>query len=251
MNTQNLEKLPVNAQNLLKPYLDEFFKIYGGDIVSVFVYGSVTGPDFNPKTSDINLAVVLKEVSVEKLKSVLKTVRQGMRRKITAPLFLSPAYIKMSLDTFPMEFMSMKDSRLLLFGDDVLSDIAVKKADLRRECEYQLKGKLLTIRQAYLEQAMDRKGLERLIKSSFRALLPVFQNVLRIEREEAPPADKEEVLCQLSEEFDVDVSSFLEILGDKKTDGKIGGKPLEEFLNDFLTQLERVTDAVDHMEVQD
>jgi hypothetical protein len=247
MNIINLDKLPKEAQKVLKPYLEELLASLGGDIISIFVYGSVTGPDFNYKTSDINLSVVLREVSLDKMKSVLKTVRTGVKKKITAPLFLSPSYIKMSLDTFPMEFMSMKDSRLVLFGDDVLVDISADKKDLRRECEYQLKGKLLTIRQAYLEQALDRKGLEHVIKASFRSLLPVFQNVLRLGREEAPPLDKQEMLAQLGEEFDLDVSSFLEVLGDKKADGKIGGKHPESFLNDFLAQLERLTDIVDKM----
>jgi hypothetical protein len=154
----------------------------------------------------------------------------------------------MSLDTFPMEFMSMKDSRLVLFGDDCLADISVNKSDLRKECEYQLKGKLLTIRQAYLEQALSRKALERLIKTSFRALLPVFQSVLRLEREETPPLDKEEILVQLGDEFEIDITPFLDVLHDKKTEGQIGGMTAEVFLNNFLVQLEHITEIVDKME---
>ena len=247
MEIQNLDKLPKDASGVLKPYLEELIRAYGDDIVSLFVYGSVTGPDYNPKRSDINLAVVLKKVSLDKFKPVLKTVRNGIKKKITAPLFLSPSYIKMSLDTFPMEFMNMKDSRLVLLGEDVLADIEADKADLRRECEYQLKGKMLTIRQAYLEQAMDRKGLERLLKTSFRALVPVLENILRLKREGPVSEDKEKVLEKLGQEFGVDVSSFLEILRDKETDGKISGKHPEEFLNDFLTQLEKITNEVDGM----
>ncbi|RKY41108.1 MAG: hypothetical protein DRP85_07195 [Candidatus Makaraimicrobium thalassicum] len=247
MDIKNLEKLPENVRDILSRFLDGLFKLYGEDIVSVFVYGSVTGADYNPKTSDINIAVVLKDISLVKLKPALKTVRAGLRRKITAPLFLTPSYIRMSLDTFPMEFMGMKDSRCVLFGDDVLADIDVKTDDLRRECEYQLKGKLLTIRQAYLEQALNRKGLERLIKASFRALIPVFQNLLRIKRNEAPPSQKEEVLSRLGKEFDMDVSSFLEVWRDKRSDGRIGNKDAEPFLNDFLLQLEHLSNAVDNM----
>ncbi len=245
MEIKELEKLPVSARNALRPFLGELFKAYGDDIVSVFAYGSVTGADYNPKTSDINIAVVLKDVSLAILKPALKTVRAGLRRKITAPLFLTPSYIKMSLDTFPMEFMAMKESRRVLFGEDVLADIDVSREDLRRECEYQLKGKLLTIRQAYLEQGLNRRALERLIKASFRALVPVFQNMLRIKRAESPPAEKEEMLRQLGEEFDIDVASFLEVLRDKKADGRIAGKAPESFLNDFLLQLERLSDVVD------
>ena len=249
MQIKNLEKLPSRAQDVLKPYLEDLIKMYDENIVSIFVYGSITGPGYDPKRSDINLAVVLKEVSLDKLKRSLKAVKKGMRRRINAPLFLSPSYIKMSLDTFPMEMMSMKDSCLVLFGDDCLSDISIKRSDLRKECEYQLKGKLLTIRQAYLEQALSRKNLEKLIKTSFRALLPVFQNVLRLEREETPPLDKEEILVQLGDEFEIDITPFLDVLHDKKTEGRIGGMTAEAFLDNFLVQLERITEIVDKMEI--
>lgn len=247
MEMRNLEKLPENARNALKPFLEELFKTYGEDLVSVFVYGSVTGPDYNPKTSDINLAVVMKEVSIEKLKASMKAIRRASSKKIAVPLFLSPSYIRMSLDTFPVEFMGMKDSRCVIYGEDVLADIEVEKEDLRRECEYQLKGKLLTIRQAYLEQASSRKGLERLIKASFRALIPVFQGVLRIKKGSDIPRKKEDMLSQVGKEFGIDVSSFLDILGDKKADGKIGGKTSESFLDSFLVQLESLSEAVDKM----
>lgn len=247
MNIRNIEKLPRDAQKVLRPYLDKMLEVYGNDIIAIFAYGSVTSSAYDLKTSDINIAIVLKDTSLPALKPVLKTVKAGMRKRITVPLFLTPAYIKMSLDTFPMEFMNMKDTRLVLLGDDILADIAANNEDLRRECEYQLKGKLLTMRQAYLEQAKSRKELEKLIKVSLRALFPVFQSMLRIKRAAPPPADKAEVLRELGREFDIDVASFLEVLSDKKTEGRIVGKSAEIFIDAFLTQLGRLSQIIDNM----
>ncbi len=249
MDIKNIEKLPEHARNVLEPLIRQLHEIYSDEIISIFVYGSVATSGYDPRLSDINLAVVLKDVSILKLKPALGLVKKALRKKVTAPLFLTPEYIKKSLDTFPMEFMAMKDSRLCLFGDDCLKDIEIKKEDLRRECEYQLKGKLLTIRQAYLEQALNRKGLEKLIKSSFRALMPVFRSVLKMNNGKTPPGDKEEVLCQLSEEFDIDVAAFLEVLRDEKIDGRVGKKDAETFLNDFLIQLKRLSSIVDNMQI--
>jgi len=204
-------------------------------------------PDYNAKTSDINIAVVMKDVSITELKKALKIVKRSLRDKITVPLFLTRDYIKNSLDTFPMEFITMKDAHCVLMGEDVLKDITIEKEDLRRECEYQLKGKLLMIHQAYLEQALTRKGLEGLIKRSFRSLIPVFQSILRLKSEDAPPAEKKEMLNKLGHECGVDVSAFLEVLQDKETDGKIGEKNAEHFLDDFLITLQQLSDIVDGM----
>ncbi|MFH1847202.1 MAG: hypothetical protein ABH869_06595 [Candidatus Omnitrophota bacterium] len=247
MNFENLDKLPDQAKKVLEPFLSEIYDVFGQEIISIFVYGSITGSDYNPRRSDINAAIVTKEFPFESLKPILKTVRNGIKHKISAPLFLTPAYIKMSLDTFPMEFMSMKDSRRVLYGEDVLENVEVKAEDLRRECEYQIKGKIITIRQAYLEQGLRARGIEKLIKASFRALIPVFYAILRIKLSQVPPRGKEEILCQLSEECGVDVASFLEVLRDKKNDGCIAGKEAEVFLKDFLFQLGTLADMVDKM----
>lgn len=250
MDIKNIEKLPENVQKGLKTVIEDLVEIYGKEIVSIFAYGSVTGPDYSPKGSDINIAVVLKDTSLGKLKLALGTLKKALKKKITVPLFLTPSYIKMSLDTFPMEFIGMKESRLVLLGEDVLANVEVKTEDVRRECEYQLKGKLLTIRQAYLEQALTRKRLEGLIKQSFRALMPVFRNILRLKNGKTPPGTREEVLCQLNEQFDVDTAAFLSVLHDNKNDGRIGGKDAEEFLSEFLEQLERLSEIIDKLDVK-
>ncbi|MBD3426755.1 MAG: hypothetical protein GF409_05950 [Candidatus Omnitrophica bacterium] len=245
MNIRNMDKLPEGARKALEPFLQEVIEAYGNDLVSIFAYGSVTGPDYNPKTSDINVAVVLKDVTLPRLKELLKPVQKASRKGITAPLFLSPEYIRMSLDTFPIEFWTMKDSRCVLFGEDVLEGIEVEKEDLRRECEYQLKGKLLMIRQAYLEQALNRKGAEKIIKASFRSLMPVFRSMIRLKSGQSP-REKAEVLSQMGEEFGVDPASFLEVLRDKKTASPIGRGEAEPLIKGFIDQLERLSSIADN-----
>lgn len=244
MNLRNLERLPEEARRRIVPFLEELLMAFDGSIISIFVYGSVTGPDYNPRESDINLGVVLEDISLPRLAPALKAVKKAFRARIPAPLFLSPAYIKRSLDAFPIEFIGMKDTRLVLLGSDVLADIEVKKEDLLRECEYQLKGRLVTIRQAYLEQALDRKGLERLVKASFKALMPALKGLLMVKTGLPAHMDKQKMLDALEKEFGVNMSSFREILRDGKADGKIGGKSAEGFIEDFLSQTEKLVEAV-------
>ena len=246
MDIKNLEKLPVKIQNVVVSFLNELESAYGEDLVSVFAYGSASRADYNAKTSDINIAVVLKDISLETLKKAVKGIRIAVKRKIAVPLFLTPEYIKKSLDTFPIEFITMKDSRCVLLGEDSLKGVEVEKEDLRRECEYQLKGKLIMVRQAYLEQVLTKKNLELLIKKTFKSLMPVFQGVLRMKFAN-PPSGKLEILTKLAKEFDIDMTSFIEVLRDKKTDGKIGDQDAENFLNDFLMKLRQLTEIVDTM----
>jgi hypothetical protein len=150
------------------------------------------------------------------------------------------------MDTFPMEFMDIRDTGCVLFGKDVFSDLREDREDLRKECEYQIKGKILTIRQAYLEQATSRRSLEVLLKKAFRSLMPVLRSVYRLKSGESV-LSKEELLERLGSETGVDTSSFSELLADKKNDGKIGQKKPEDFLKDLLEQLEKVSKYVDEL----
>jgi len=247
MGLKNIDKLPENVQRVIAPYLEKLLELLKDGVVSVFAYGSVTGPEYDRKRSDINIAVVLKDASAENLKPVLRTVRGGLKKNITVPLFLTPSYIGMSMDTFPIEFMEMKDTRCVLFGEDILEDINTGKEDIRRECEYQIKGKLLALRQVYLEQALKPHALEKLIKRSLRSLFPVFRNILRIKNGKTPSPERAEVLCELSEEFGIDIAPFLDVLNDDRSDGRIGKRSAEKFIDMFITQLERLSAAVDCM----
>jgi len=49
-------------------------------------------------------------------------------------------------DVFPIEYLDMKDGHKLLYGRDFLSEINVSDANLRHECEFDLRSKLLKLR---------------------------------------------------------------------------------------------------------
>ena len=84
-------------------------------------------------------------------------------------------------------------------------------------------------------------------ESAMRALFPVFRGALRIRSEKTPSLDKAEILCGLSEEFGVDAGPFLEVLRDDRADGRIGADSAELFIDEFVTQLERLSEAIDKM----
>jgi predicted nucleotidyltransferase len=245
MISANLEKLPERAQKVLKPYVKKLLEIYESDVLSIFAYGSVTSMDYEPRTSDINIAVVMKDLPVHKLKRSLGLVRSGRRKGITAPLFLTPEYVRMSLDAFPIEFMNMKDTRLVLLGGDVLADITVNEEDLRKECEYYLKGKLIALRQAYLERALNLRSLEGLLKAALKSLIPVFRNMLRIKTKMSPPVYKAEILKGISETFGIDMESFQKVFEASRAKRYMGKRTAEEAISSFVDGLAKLSLMVD------
>ena len=140
-------------------HLDDFVldcrALFGDDLVSVFLYGSAAGEDFIPGVSDYNLGVVLRSVRPEHLRRAALKVPRWRRRRIGAPLFLDPAFIRQSLDVFPIEFTEMTEAHRVLYGPDPFAGLTVGLRNLRHQCEFEVRGKLLALRTAYLRAATE------------------------------------------------------------------------------------------------
>lgn len=242
----NEERLHSEVKKKFSPYLKTMFDIHGDNLISVFVYGSAAGENYIPKVSDINSVFVFKDLKFPIFKSSLNVISKGIFKKIAAPLFLTKGYINASLDVFPIEFLDMKENHILLYGEDVLSGLEIKGEHIRLFCEQQIKGKLIRIRQAYLEVGLKKKGLEVLLKESLNSLIPIFRNLIRLKGEQ-PSVNKTEIIRQLCQMFELDENVFLPIHKDSANDEKIANQEVAVFLEKYLSQIEKLADMVDKL----
>ncbi len=243
---KNLDKLDTQARKIIEPYLNELLKIHQENVISIFVCGSVAAADYVYKVSNITLLVVLEKLEFQDLQKSLKAISKGINKKIAAPLFLTRKHIETSTDVFPVEFLEMKETHLLLYGEDLLAPLEINPANIRLFCEEQIKGKLIRIRQAYLERGLKRKGIEALLKESLSSLTPVFRNLIRL-KGKTPPIKKEGIYTQLCAEFNLDRNVFLAILRDTKNDEKIDAQDVEVFFQRYITQIQKLAIAVDQL----
>lgn len=243
---KNLEKLNPQAARIIAPYLNELLKIHQDNLLSIFVCGQAAGADYIHKVSNINLFIILEKLEFQDLQKSLKTVSKGINKKIAAPLFLTRKHIETSTDVFPIEFLEMKENHLLLYGEDLLKSIEINPANIRLFCEEQIKGKLIRIRQAYLEIGLKRKGIEALLKESLSSFTPIFRNLIRL-KDKTPPLGKEQIYNQLCAEFGLDKDVFLAVLADSKNDEKIGAQKVEVFFERYIAQIQKLAIAVDQL----
>ena len=246
VNFINVEKLLPEVRECLLLYMEEMLKVHNDKILSIFVYGSACGGDYIKGISDINSAVVFKQMDFAQLKASLKRIRVGIKNKITAPLFLTPEYIKSSCDTFPIEFLEMKENHILIYGEDFLKNLQIDPVNIRYICEEQLKGKLIRMRQAYLENGLNEKAIKALMIESLNSLMPIFRGLLRL-RGITPPLFKEEVIGLVGDYFNVGKDTFIAILKDKKNIEKIHRRKLETLFVDYLEQIKNLAEAADKL----
>jgi len=242
----NLDALPQDVAQKIAPYMEKMLGIHGEIINSIFIYGSACGTDYIKGSSDINSAIIFSSLSLKDLQRSLHIVDKGIRQRISAPLFLTKDHIMTSCDTFPVEFSEMREGHIIIYGENIFQGMVIEPKYTRFICEQQLKGKLIRIRQAYLEIGLRRKGMEALIKESFSSLFPIFRGLLRL-KGITPPAGKLESLKCLSKNFEINVDSFEAILADNKNDEKMGGQRIEAFLEKYIQALEHLATIVDKL----
>lgn len=247
----NIDALPQEIRKKVRSYTAKLIDIYKDNIISIFIYGSATGRNYVPKKSDVNMAVILKELKFEDLKKGLKHISDGIRHKIAAPLMLTLKHVQTSTDVFPVEFLEMKDSYCLIYGQDLLKDLPVEEGNIRLQCEQQLKGKLIRIREAYLEVGLRKKGIDALLKESLNSLFPIFRGMLRLKTAQIPSTDKENIIGALSKNFNIDADVFLAILRDKKNDNKIGSQDAGPFFEKYIDQIQKLAIMSDELKVND
>ena len=240
MESLKLDGIKPELKSIIQPYLIRLLEIHKENIISVVLYGSATGKYFIPRKSDINLAVVFKDLQLVQLKNSLSAVNSGISKRITAPLFLSLSHIETSKDTFPIEFIEIKENHILIYGKDVFSGLKIDEANLRLFCKREIEGKLIRLRQAYLEIGLKKKGVEALMKESMNSLIPVFRALLR-QKSQKPPVDKEQILIEFCTYYGLSKDVFIAILRDRINDEKIKGEDIEVFFEKYLKEIEKLS----------
>ena len=243
---KNIHELPLSVQTLMADYTGKLLEDLGDNVLAVLVYGSAAGINYIPGISNVNIAVILKDLDFRALKQSLAAVRWARRHKMAAPLYLSKEYILNSLDVFPLEFSEIKQQNIVVFGEDIFTDLDIPVKDVRLLCEQQVKGKLLHLRQAYLTLEANAAALKSVLAAALTDLVPVFRQLIILKAQE-PLEQKDKMLEQFAGIFSLDHAPFVAVYQDKSKKNLISPNQLEAHYQNFLNQLEVLSRHLDSL----
>jgi len=241
-----MAKIPNQPQEVFVSLTQDYLKIFGSDLVSLIVYGSAAAGSYVKGKSDINLLVVLTDAGINRLDAAFEKVKYWKTRKVTTPLVMTKEFIETSLDSYPIEFLNMKNSHILVYGDNVLADIAFKPEDLRLQIEREIKGKIILLTQGYLETEGSARQLRQLIRNSFTAFISIFNALLYLKQGKAPQTKRETIkeVCNL---FSMDTAVF-ELCSDiKEGKDKLANKEIINIFKKYLLEVEKIGSIVDKL----
>lgn len=222
----------------------------GSNLRSVILYGSAVSQDFQPNISDINVLCVLRNSSFPALFAVLRTAKWWNRRHQPVPLFMTREELENSADVFAIEFLDIKQRYQVLFGEDVLANLKIPMHLHRTQVEYELREKLLLLRQKALLTGGSERRLKTLLFESQTSFLTLFRHAL-IALGEAPPAGKREAVRALAVRVGFDPSPLHKVLDARERKADLNNKEVEGVFASYVSVIEQVVAAVDRMLDQD
>jgi hypothetical protein len=238
--------LPKKHESGLASFCQTLGNAYGENLQSVLLYGGLAKGEYSPRTSDINVMVVLHTITVEDLKKVLKDVRKSIRDFRLAPFFLSHDDLVRSTDVFPMKFLDIQENHHVLWGSDPFRDLEISREHLRLQCEQEVKNLMLRLRQFFLRRAFDTASIENILTEAVSHFIVPLRVMMQLRSGDAPEK-KLDLVDAASKAFDLDGEVLIQILRLKEKREKMKRAQLEMLYERFMNCVVEAASAVDSL----
>ena len=141
----------------------------------------------------------------------------------------------------------MKERYHVLYGKDFLRDLELKLDHLRFQCEQELKGKMLRLRQLYLEASQTENRLVSLLVKSTSSFMILFRALLNIQGSPTPHSANE-ILAALSQ-LGLNTKAFSKVYGLRRQHDPLGRAEVDGLFRQYLSEIESIVAFVESTNV--
>ncbi len=235
----------MTKEQQIAQFSERFAKAFGGNAVSLILYGSAAGPEFNEKYSDLNLLCVLTRVGPPELASSEPLFRWWIEAGNPPPVLMSEAEVAGSTDCFPIEYQDMQRRRRVLHGKDVIEGLVVDRSFYRAQVEYELRSKLLRLRGKAAATLADPTLLTKLMADSVSTFLVLGRHGLLLAGHDGG-ATRHETVAGLREHFALDAHPFETLLSVRE--GQALTIDAGTVFARYLIGVQQLVDAIDSLQ---
>lgn len=222
--------------------------VCGDNLVAAILYGSAARGTYVKGRSDVNVLVVLRDATAEALRAAAPVLADWTKVGEPAPLVFAEAEWRASADVFPIEIEDMREAHRLLTGQDVFAGLETTRADLRRELEREVRGKLLRLRTGYAAAAPSGKALAALLVGSASTFLALFRATLRLGGR-VPPNGPEDLVRAVAEVAGMEPAAFDWVTGRLAGRAMKTLEPYDPVAVRYVDAIERLARFVDETRV--
>ena len=234
----------MQAEKQITEFVERLKQAAGANLECVALFGSAASDEFHADFSDINLLCVLRELSAQTLAALAPAVQGWTKNKFPAPLIFSRVELERSADIFAIEMLDIRQRHRILYGEDIFSNLHVPMDLHRVQLEHDLRTKLLTLRQMYIQSSGDNDKTRQLMLDSVSSFSALFRHTL-IAMGEHPAAAKADNIRKLAERIQFDPAIFLQLLQVRAGKAAKSDMDADAGFAKYLEAIDKVVSAVD------
>jgi predicted nucleotidyltransferase len=234
----------MQAEKQITEFVDRLKQAAGANLECVALFGSAVSGEFHADFSDINILCVVRELSAQALAALAPAVNSWTKNKFPAPLIFSRTELERSTDVFAIEMLDIRQRHRILHGEDIFASLHVPMDLHRVQLEHNLRTKLLTLRQAYIQSVGDESRVRRLMLDSVSNFATLFRHTL-IAMGEHPAPTTAENIQRLAERIKFDPGIFLKLLQVRERSAKETEIDAQAGFANYLDGINMVVQAVD------
>ena len=243
-----LDALHVQVRDSVKTFAERLLTDLGDNLQSITVVGSSLTEDFKPGQSDINTVLVIGRHTLDSINAVAWLAKPMNRKKISAPLLMTPSYIERSRDVFGVEFLDFQLTHQTILGDDPFASLTFDKKDVRLQCERELKAMLIRLRQGYIAAAANKKLIRDILISTAKGLAPLLRAMLWL-KDIDRAAGTEPTFSRAASEFSINMDSLITAGKWRHQKIRLSKTEMENTFESIYSTVEQLAGTVDKLEV--
>jgi hypothetical protein len=137
----------------------------------------------------------------------------------------------------------MRENHRVVYGKNILEGLSFQPEAVRLQCEREVKGKLLLLREALMDSGGKGKALKEVIGRSIQAFVALFRALLFLKGREIP-REKRGLLRAGCEAFDLDAGLFERLLAVKE-DKAPRDDELTTLYRAYLKEVQKLSQKID------
>ena len=230
----------------LETFADQMRAAHGANLVALVLYGAAATNEPGAGATGYRTLAVLARVRPEDLRAARGAVADWIAAGHAPPVYFSEEEIANATDVFPVEFLDMMDNRRVLAGRDPFEALTVSTRHLRHQVEFELRGKLIRLRELYIPASASSTALTGLLVESLGTFSKFFRFALQLAGD-TPPRTRRETVHATVARFGLDAAPFDRILEALDTGRSMAEADAHDCFAAYLEQIERVIQEVDRI----
>ncbi|HEY5713943.1 MAG TPA: hypothetical protein VIT68_01185 [Candidatus Gracilibacteria bacterium] len=154
-------------------------------------------------------------------------------------MLFTKADLESGNDVFPLQYLYIKNHQTPLLGPDLWTELPLDKKDVRLKLEYELRNKLIALREEFLKTGESKAFLGCIIPN-----FVIFLEALFYLKDLEPRRDFPHDLSTIEKTYDLDLSAFGELWAWHLQDKKIHRKEITSMIQMVYEQLNSLLSVI-------